>query len=219
MRAAAHNPRTVRLKVLHVGIKRLRISDEDYRDRLEREFGVRSAKDLDNAQLDRAIAMFHVRQNSALQPHAKLVRALWIALANLGAADPRDAALDHFVERQTGKAKLAFLTSAESNSVTEALKAMCAREGFEVKGDGKRDRERLLYAQWKVMAGISRSTAVGDVRLSNGHPWALDGYVSRKYLKCSASVCNLSIEQLDDCAKAFGAKIRAARRFDEQAAA
>jgi hypothetical protein len=202
--------RKVRLKVLHAGIKRLGIAEDDYRDRLEREFGVRSAGKLSNAQLDRAIAMFHMKQNSALQPHARLVRALWIALANLGAVDPSDTALDRFIERQTGKQKLAFLTSAESNSVTEALKAMCAREGFEVKGEPKGDRQRLLYAIWKKMGDTPRSTVAGDGALSSGHPFALDAYVSRKYLKTSGAVLHLSIDQLDDCAKAFGHKLRRA---------
>src|SRR4051812_32048807 len=114
------NVRKVRLGVLHQAKARLRISDDDYRARLWREFGVKSAAHLSDAQLDRAIALFHVKQTSALQPHAKLAKALWIALANLGAVEPSDTALDAFIERQTGKQSIRFLTAAESNSVTEA---------------------------------------------------------------------------------------------------
>src|SRR4051794_16128230 len=103
-----------------------------------------SARDLNNDQLNRAIDLFHVKRASPLPAHAKLAKALWIALSNLGAIDRSDAALDAFVERQTGKQRLLFVTAAESNSITEALKAMCVREGFEVMGDPKKDRERLL---------------------------------------------------------------------------
>lgn len=206
---AVGRTRKLKLGVLHQARARLKIADEDYRDRLEREFGVRSASKLDMRQLDHAIDMFHVKRESSLQPHARLVRALWIALANLGAVDRTDAALDAFVARQTGKQSLRFVTSTEANSVTEALKDMCAREGFAVAGDPKADRVALVKAQWAKMHTL---------QLSSGDLDALYNYVSRKYLTFRGALTHLSLDQLDDCAKAFGFKIRNARLRKQQAA-
>jgi hypothetical protein len=220
MIGVASSARAARLRVLHQTTRRLGIDDETYRARLVREFGVRSASLLTDAQLDRAIDMFHVKQKVTLQPHAKLVRALWIALSNLGAVDRTDAALDHFVERQTGKQKLQFLTAGESNSVTEALKAMCAREGFEVQGDPRDDRMALIRAQWRKMSITPRSTVHGDMMLSSGRDLSLTDYVSRKYrLAHGAGLSRLSIEQLDDCARAFGTRLRNALALQAAAAA
>lgn len=131
--------------------------DEDgYRDLLEREFGTRSLKALRDDQLQRAVGLFHVKQKANF-PHTRMAKALWISLANLGAVDRTDAALDTFVKRQTGKDTLAFLTPREANTVTEALKAMCAREGFIVPPPGQdaiAPRRALLEAQWRKLAAI-----------------------------------------------------------------
>jgi hypothetical protein len=140
--------------------------------------------------------------------------------SNLGAVERSDdTALDAFVERQTGKQRLLFLTAAESNSVTEALKAMCAREGFEVKGDPKEGSGAAALRDLEKDGSDPRSTVPGDTHLSNGHPWALDAYVSRKYGITSGAVCHLTVEQLDDCAREFGRRIGNALRLQKAKAA
>jgi hypothetical protein len=195
--------RNANLRRLHAAAREARLSDEAYRDRLEREFGVRSAKQLDDAQLERAAKMFPVKQNANF-PHTRLPKALWIALANLGAADRTDAALDAFVLRQTGKARLAFLTPADANTVTEALKAMCAREGFAFEDkarDGLAPRHALLEAQWKKLA------AIGAVKIADKD--ALHRWLDKRFSVCFGGYQQLSKSQLDGASAALGRWIRA----------
>jgi len=197
------------LRVLHARVRAARIGDEAYRDRLEREFGKRSAKDLSDAELGRAVDMFPVKQNANF-PHTRLAKALWIALSNLGAVDRRDAALDAFVERQTGKPRLAFISAAESNSVTEALKGMCAREGFTLKGDPIADRRALLVAQWKKLAKM------GAVHVE--HEWALWSWLDKRLGLRHGGSLKLTREQLDRSAKMLGDWLRKELKAVEKAA-
>jgi hypothetical protein len=190
------------LRRLHANVRLARIDDTTYRDRLEREFGKRSAKDLSDAELARAVELFPVKHKSTF-PHTRLAKALWIALSNLGAVDRRDVALDAFVHRQTGKQRLAFLTPPEGNSVTEALKAMCGREGLTLKGDPITDRRALLVAQWKKLA------AMGVARIE--HEWALASWLDRELGLCHGGSAKLTREQLDMAAKKLGAWIRKER--------
>jgi hypothetical protein len=192
--------RAAMMRTLHARLREAGVDDASYRDRLEREFNVRSAKDLDDKQLARAAQMFPVKQKANF-PHTRKVKALWIALANLGAADPQDTALDAFVMRQTGKQKLAFITPAEANSVTEALKDMLAREGFVPRGDACKVRNLLLEAQWKKLH------ALGAVYIdSNAALWA---WLDKRYGggRCGGHQ-DMTEEQLDEAAKALGRWIR-----------
>jgi len=197
--------RNARLGALHARVGKLGLSDEEYRDRLEREFGVRSARELNDAQLDQALEKFHVKPRAGVpHRHQRKVRALWIALGNLGAVDRSDAALDAFIERQTGKQRLAFVTPADAAPITEALKEMCAREGFVIpKSDegGLETRRALLKAQWQKLAKL------GAVK--NAHHWALESWASWRLLKChGASLASLDRAQLDEGAKALGVWLR-----------
>ena len=101
--------------------------------------------------------------------------------------------------RQTGKLKLQFLTPAEANSVSEALKAICARAGFvpppNDKG-GMEARRALLAALWRRLADL------GEVRINTA--LALDSWVEKRCLKFRGGVVNLDVRQLDDCARALG---------------
>jgi hypothetical protein len=204
MQRSARNQNLARLHAL----KREMALDEDaYRDRLFVVAGVRSAKQLDDAALAVALAKFPVKQsNTAFHAHHRLAKALWIACWNLGAlASGDDAALDAFVRRQTGKERLAFVTPAEAGKVTEALKGIAGRQGFEVPPSdegGMKAREALLYAQWRRMA------ALGLVRIDQ--PDALDRYVERTYLTFHGAVCHMQKWQMDELARKFGARIRKA---------
>lgn len=192
--------RNRKLAALHTLKRQMALTDDLYRDKLEGITGQRSAKDCTDAQLNKALAMFHGKQKPN-NPYTAKLKAFWIAAFNLGElADGGDPALDHFVLRQTGKERLAFITAAEANAVTEALKAICARAGFTPKGDGDDARRQLLEAQW------ARLAALGAVQIAS--PEALFGYVSKKYLACHGSTLNMDRAQLDDCARAFGRWIR-----------
>lgn len=191
--------RNTLLKVLHARKRELGIDDDTYRAKLKQAFNVISAKDLDDAQLKRAVDLFHVKQKANF-PHTRKVKALWIALANLGAADPADAALDAFVKRQTGKESLNFVTAADAASITEALKDMLAREGFVPKGDARAVRRALLVVQWQKLARI------GVVRIDN--EWALDSWLDNKFRLCHGGSAAMTEAQLDEAAKALGRWIR-----------
>jgi hypothetical protein len=207
--------RVLAYRKLHALARNAGLDDDAYRDKLEAATGKRSAKDLTDAELDRALEMFHVKHSGALNqrsgsasktthPHTAKAKALWIAAWNLGLLESGDdRALDAFVKRQTGTDRLAWLTPADANSVTEALKAMCARSGFVVPADGLEARKTLLRAQWKRLGDLGQ-TAVKD-------DWGLDGWVSKAVAGRKESHTTLKRHQLDQAAILLGRWIRRAQ--------
>jgi hypothetical protein len=162
---------------------------------------------LDDVSLVKAVRGFHMKRKASRSYTGK-AKALFIAAYNLGGLENgTDAALDAFVKRQTGKERLAFLTAAEANSVSEALKAICERHGFVPLKDGHEARIALVEAQW------ARLAALGQLHIPG--PDALANYISKKYLSCHGSGRNLTDAQLDDCAKAFGRWIRKAQHGND----
>jgi len=211
MTAAARSPRHVLLGQVHAIATANGLDEDARRDKLEGLTGKRSAKDCSDDELRAFLKLFHAKQNPN-KSYTGLTRALWISAYNLGLLDSgSDAALDAFVERQTGKANTKFLTSADSNKVTEALKAICARGGFVVPADGQgglKARRALVAAQWQRMGEL------GLLRVVDPKGWdsALDAYVSKVYLTCTGSVVNMTVQHLDACQRAFGFKIRKGQR-------
>lgn len=188
---------------LHVLKAQAGMDDDTYRGKLELATGQRSASDCSDAQLQAALAMFHTKQNQN-NSYTRKAKALFISAFNLGALESgTDAALDAFVQRQTGKQRLGFLTPAEANTVSEALKAICARHGFVVPAsdkEGLAPRRSLVKAQWATLHKL------GAVR--NGNDAALDEFTSRKYVGCHGSLINLTVKQLDQAIRDFGRWIR-----------
>lgn len=196
--------RTRMIAKLHVLKKQAGLDDDTYRAKLEQVTGKRSAGDLTDAELEKAIGVFHVKQN-ANKSYTRKAKALWISAFLLGElTDGTDAALDAFVARQTGKLRLQFVTPAEANKISEALKAICARAGFNPPADGLAARQALLLAQWSVLARM------GEARVADAG--ALDQWLSRKYLSCHGHIGLLSPAQLDTAAKALGYWIRQAQK-------
>lgn len=118
------------------GMKRdLGLDDDLYRDKLEALTGKRSAADLDEAQLQRAVDGFRRFGSArALIPatnQGRMLQGLWLSLYNLGLVeDNSDAALLAFVKRQTGIAKAEWLRNQlDVERVVEALKAWLTRDG------------------------------------------------------------------------------------------
>lgn len=199
MNAPANSTRTLKLRKLHVLARDAGLGEDEYRDRLERATGKRSAGECDDAELDRVLASFHVKP--ANNPHTAKAKALFIAACNLGLFDNRtDHALDRFVERQTGKVKLAWLTPVEANKVTEALKGMLARVGFVPPDDGLEARKALLRAQW------ARLTELGETKVP--HEWGLDGWISHRIVPRTDTHKNLKRHELDQAAIQLGRWIR-----------
>lgn len=68
------------------------------------------------------------------EPLARKARALWLALYQLGeVSEPSEAALNAFCRRQVGVDSLAWLAPETGFRLVEALKAWCARAGFDLR--------------------------------------------------------------------------------------
>lgn len=193
--------RNALMRKLHAQARALGLDEETYRSKLEAITGSRSAGALDDAALTRAVEAFADRAKPAVHAHHSKIKALYLAAWNLGLFDSgRDAALDAFVKRQCGKERLAFVAPHDAAGVVEALKAMCAREGFNPPDDGMEARRRLCIAQWRKLA------RQGKVRIAD--EGALNNFVSTRYLSHHGALIELKRHQLDDCAKALGSWIR-----------
>lgn len=125
------------MAMIHVAKKQLALSDESYRAILMRVTGRASSKDCTPAELETLVAEFKrlgwtskARPNAySDRPYVRKVYALWKEAGVVGAVqNASKPALRAFTERQTGKEAVEFLTPAEANSVSEALKAMIARQ-------------------------------------------------------------------------------------------
>lgn len=99
----------------------------------------------------------------ATGPFAAKLQVLWISAHNLGVVrDPDDAAMMHFVERQTGIPHTRFLRDPiDASKAIEAVKAMLARDGGVVwpqrKGPGSIELKRaVVAAQYQRLADLGR---------------------------------------------------------------
>ena len=126
------------LAMVHIAKKQLALTDEDYRAILVRQTGKDSSRDCTTEDLDRVLREFKrlgwtpKAKSSAIsdRPYVRKIYALWNEAGRVGAVENASKeALRAFVVRQTGKAAPEFLTPAQANSVSEALKAMIARRG------------------------------------------------------------------------------------------
>jgi len=124
------------LAMVHIAKKQLGLVDENYRAILVRLTGKDSSRDCSTEDLDRVLGEFKrlgwapkAKPNAySDRPYVRKIYALWNEAGRCGAVEnaSRDA-LRAFTARQTGKAAPEFLTPAQANSVSEALKAMIAR--------------------------------------------------------------------------------------------
>jgi len=134
--------RNVMIAKVHVARKQLDMDETAYRELLTRTTTKSSAGDCDEAELDRVLAEmkrlgWKPATNPAAsgrcpseKPHVRKIFALWGSLARTAAIkDGSRAALVAFIERQTGVSHPDWLTAAQANSVTEALKAIQQRSG------------------------------------------------------------------------------------------
>lgn len=106
--------------------------------------GVESCGEMGIAQLEKLLAHYRAKgwrpkpgraakaKKLASAPQAKMIRALWLTLADAGAVRSREEnALRHYVKRNTGIGALEWLSVHDANRVIEGLKSWCARVGAE----------------------------------------------------------------------------------------
>ena len=133
------------LAKIHVAKKALALDDATYRALLLRVTGKESAGDLN--QFQRTKLLEEMKQlgfkeekrpprragtrPADASPEAAKIRALWLALFQLGAVeDSREAAIAAYVKRMTGKDAIQFLAQRDVAKVINTLRAWCERVGF-----------------------------------------------------------------------------------------
>jgi len=150
---------------VHAESKKRGLVDSDYRKLvMEASAGrTRSSADLSVQELGLLLDRITGRQTRPIErrrrladsAHARKIRALWLALWNLGVIDdPSDEALAVFALRQTGVGALQWIRPDQAYAVIEALKAICRRADFDPPGDGIEARWALLAAQQRAMAHL-----------------------------------------------------------------
>lgn len=123
--------RQSRYAKLQIARKSLGLEEDVYRDRLERETGKRSARDMSLAEMDRVLVAlrqdgFRGRPLSA-HPQVRKVFALWKDMAPTLRNGGSRSSLRAFVKRLTGVDDPNFLSGAQAGVVIEALKAWSQR--------------------------------------------------------------------------------------------
>lgn len=213
--------------------KQMGLDDDTYRAKLMATSGKTSAGDLSDGSLRELLNLWTRDLPAAArapyvgadrravgtlkEPFQRFVRALWIALYNLGEVeDGGDKALDAFVERQAKVASLRFLRAGDAPGVTEALKDWCRRVGFNVPerrasqrtpdgaSQGTEARMILVRAQWARLYALNAITVPFEDSLMN--------WMERQRLITSRrGLVQLTEDQLDTASKALGVWIRKAK--------
>jgi len=220
-KAPADPARTRYYAAIHAGAKALGWDEDMRRDTMAARYGgLRSAKDLGLEQLrDFARYIGDAQQAAGLklarrrQParagkrplapgdQAAKVRALWLSLYHLGAlSDPSEAAVDAWVQRQTGVASLRFADQAVADRAIRGLRNWCTRCGF---APADASTVRLIDAT-RMAAGLdaggyrvaSKVQLVATLRERLGRPWSNDTY-------------RMSAEELDALIEQLGWRVRA----------
>lgn len=132
-------------RTIHTGFSKLGIRDEaEKRAIYSRVTGVDQLKVMTAGQEEKVLAELRrlgfnpAGKRRAGQPDmtgkfSPKIRALWIALYNLGAVqDRRDSAITAFVKGQVAIDRVRFVHhSSDANSIIEALKAIATRHGVD----------------------------------------------------------------------------------------
>lgn len=196
---------------VHAAAKAKGLDDDTYRDMLHAQTGHRSAKDCTDAQLRQVLDHLNgggrapAPGNASKAPHARLARALWISLYNLGeVTDPRESALRAWVKRQHHVDDLRFVRASDAAPVIEGLKAWATRAGvawdtFEKLGSEFRGRRAVLAAQWRIMVAAGAAPA---------HDLAAHAYAQVQV--ASLHFCRAA--HLDRLITDLGARVRAVKQ-------
>jgi phage gp16-like protein len=129
------------LAKIHIAIKQLGISDDDYRQLLFNRYKKRSAAKITLHQSWDLLAHFKKLGFQAKPPGAartfrvpddpqsRKIRALWITLAHGGAVrNPAESALNKYCKRMVGVEALAFATTGMKSRLIEHLKEWQRRD-------------------------------------------------------------------------------------------
>jgi len=208
------------LALIHAAKKDLALTDDSYRAILQRLCGVASAAELDargrQAVLDhfRTLGWNPGRHKAPKRagarpldddPTSKKLRALWIALWNLGEVrNPEEAALAAFVRRQTGVDALQFLSPDRASKAIEALKSWCLRVDFAPDPDEDPiiTMRALLRAQWARLAAFDAIDVHGAI--------GLDSWIHNNTAPRQPTIEHCTLDQLHRLSNELGAWVRRA---------
>lgn len=202
---------------IHIMSSELKLTDDSYRDVLERIGGERSAALLDDQKLYAVVQEFerlgagskpardYSRRPMADTPMAKRCRAQWLTLWSLDEIDDgSEAALAAFVKRQTGKEDMRFCNAQDLSKVIEALKEMCRRAGLkEIDGGAGLlvPKRELVREQWRRLHECGFAKVEGD--------WGLQGFAHRTWCTPNARAMDqMEAVHLDALAKKLGRLVR-----------
>lgn len=145
--------RRQKMLAVFAACRRLGLDEDTRRDIQQDVIGKASMSKMDLTEIGRLLD--HLNRDwkgpSGHRAHVGKVRALWWSLYWLGTIDqPKERAIDAFVQRQAGVAALRFLDHRSAPAVIEALKSWCAREGVRWPSPPEElgDRQAVLDAIW-----------------------------------------------------------------------
>lgn len=168
---AQAKPRLIR--AVQAARRKAGIDDVSYRDMLAGVTGRASTRDCTVAELGRMLDT--INGGAGSRPRAdgdvpKKVRALVLSLWNLGAwHDPSERAIAAFVSGQVHIDALQWLKPEHTSAVVDALRAICARNGFDVPPNVRpEDAERGL-----IRAQMARLEALDAEAFAEQRPQAL----------------------------------------------
>ena len=113
---------------ISIARKQFCLDEDAFRDRLERETGKRSMREMSIVELDRVIEAFRrdgfrPAPARSVRPEVRKVFAMWKDLGDTLRSGGSRESLRAFVKRMTGVDDPNFLTGAQAGVVIEALKA------------------------------------------------------------------------------------------------
>ena len=111
-----------KLAVIHIVKKELNLSDEQYRDALEKITGVRSSKDLDERGFRKLMNYFARSKYYRIRPDGITMRQKVFIQDLKGQLKWTDSHFMNFLKKYYKKERIEVLTKKEASKVIESLK-------------------------------------------------------------------------------------------------
>lgn len=184
-------------------VNRMGISDEDYRARLQEEFGVSTCKKLSREQAGRFVRNMESlakgmgldvgsrrrrewkrRPGMATPAQLRKIEAMWAGVSRQKTAKERRKALGKFLEKRFGVSDLAFVTHEMPGKIIHALEAMVKQARVPV---------FLILAWWLLLSAAPASALEGEAVLP---AWRTCLPVTRAWRGSSSYRCNVDGQQI-----------------------
>ena len=117
-----------KLALIHIVKRELHLSDQEYRDILQQETGVRSAKDLDEKGFSRLLRYFARSKRYQINPYGLTFRQKYFIRHLLEDLHWDEAHFRNFLKKYYQKTGLDDLTKQEASKVIESLKNIMKHE-------------------------------------------------------------------------------------------